>query len=98
MNNKMIPGLLLGFSMWGVTANAAQFAITCDRACLRRQKPRCGSVHENLSGGEAQRGVGVAPAPRIPGSCAQSREATATQTQPEDGTDTSVERVIPAMP
>jgi hypothetical protein len=35
MKNKMIPGLLLGISMWGVTANAAQSAITCDRECLR---------------------------------------------------------------
>jgi hypothetical protein len=31
----MIPGLLLGISMWGATANAAQSAITCDRECLR---------------------------------------------------------------
>jgi hypothetical protein len=35
MKNRMIPGLLLGISMWGVTANAAQSAITCDRECLR---------------------------------------------------------------
>jgi hypothetical protein len=35
MKNKMIPGLLLGISMWGVTANAAQSAIGCDRECLR---------------------------------------------------------------
>jgi hypothetical protein len=35
MKNKMILGLLLGISMWGVTANAAQSAITCDRDCLR---------------------------------------------------------------
>jgi hypothetical protein len=35
MKNKMIPGLLLGISMWGVTANAAQSAIACDRECLR---------------------------------------------------------------
>jgi hypothetical protein len=35
MKNKMLPGLLLGISMWGVTANAAQSAITCDRECLR---------------------------------------------------------------
>jgi len=35
MKNKMIPGLLLGISMWGVTANAAQSASTCDRECLR---------------------------------------------------------------
>jgi hypothetical protein len=35
MKNKMIPGLLLGISMWGVTANAAQSAISCDRECLR---------------------------------------------------------------
>jgi hypothetical protein len=34
MKNKTILGLLLG-SMWGVTANAAQSAITCDRECLR---------------------------------------------------------------
>ena len=35
MKNGMIPGLLLGISMWGVTANAAQSAIACDRECLR---------------------------------------------------------------
>jgi hypothetical protein len=35
MKNKMMLGLLLGVSMWGVTANAAQSAITCDRECLR---------------------------------------------------------------
>ena len=35
MKNKTIPGLLLGVSMWGATANAAQSAITCDRECLR---------------------------------------------------------------
>ena len=35
MKNKMIPGLLLAVSMWCVTANAAQSAITCDRECLR---------------------------------------------------------------
>jgi hypothetical protein len=35
MKNKTILGLLLGVSMWGVTANAAQSAITCDRECLR---------------------------------------------------------------
>src|SRR5580700_7346106 len=34
MRNKTILGLLLGVSMWGVTANA-QSAITCDRECLR---------------------------------------------------------------
>src|SRR6202167_2384562 len=34
MKNKTILGLLLGVSMWGVTANA-QSAITCDRECLR---------------------------------------------------------------
>jgi hypothetical protein len=28
-------GLLLGVSMWGVAANAAQSAVTCDRECLR---------------------------------------------------------------
>jgi hypothetical protein len=31
----MILGLLLGIIMWGLTANAAQSAITCDRECLR---------------------------------------------------------------
>ena len=36
MKNKTILGLLLGGSMWGVTANAAQSA-TCDRECLRGQ-------------------------------------------------------------
>jgi len=35
MKNKTIPGLLLGVSMWGATANAAQSAITRDRECLR---------------------------------------------------------------
>ena len=90
MNNKKTPGLLLGFSMWSATANAAQLAITCDRECLRRQEPRCGSVHEILSGEWSS-------------ACsADSRivctGATATQTQPEDGTDTSGERVIPEMP
>src|SRR5580698_7291014 len=35
VKDKMIPGLLLGNSMWGVTASAAQSAITCDRECLR---------------------------------------------------------------
>ncbi len=35
MKNKMILGLLLGISMWGLTANAAQIAMTCDRECLR---------------------------------------------------------------
>jgi len=35
MKNKTIPGLLLGVSMWGATANAAPSAITCDRECLR---------------------------------------------------------------
>ena len=36
MKNRTIPGLLLlGVSTWGVTANAAQSAITCDRECLR---------------------------------------------------------------
>jgi len=35
MKNKMIAGLLLWISMWGVTASAAQSAITCDRECLR---------------------------------------------------------------
>ena len=33
--NRMIPGLLLGISIWGATANAAQSAVTCDRECLR---------------------------------------------------------------
>src|SRR5665213_225523 len=35
MKNRTIPGLLLGISMWGVTANAAQSTIACDRECLR---------------------------------------------------------------
>jgi hypothetical protein len=35
MKNKTIPGLLLGVSIWGATANAAPSAITCDRECLR---------------------------------------------------------------
>jgi hypothetical protein len=35
MKNRTIPGLLLGISMWGVTPNAAQSAVTCDRECLR---------------------------------------------------------------
>ena len=35
MKDRMILGLLLGISIWGVTANAAQSAITCDRECLR---------------------------------------------------------------
>ncbi|HTR36963.1 MAG TPA: hypothetical protein VMH80_13740 [Bryobacteraceae bacterium] len=35
MNNQMILVLVLGLSTWGVTANAAQSAITCDRECLR---------------------------------------------------------------
>jgi len=35
MKNQMILGLLLGMSMCGVTANAAQSALTCDRECLR---------------------------------------------------------------
>ncbi len=34
MKNKAILGLLVGFGMWGVTANA-QSAIPCDRECLR---------------------------------------------------------------
>jgi hypothetical protein len=34
MKNKTILGLLLGVSMWGVTASA-QSATTCDRECLR---------------------------------------------------------------
>ncbi|MBZ5579205.1 MAG: hypothetical protein LAP40_21805 [Acidobacteriia bacterium] len=37
MNHKTILGLLLGVSLWGVTANAAESAITCDRECLRGQ-------------------------------------------------------------
>ena len=36
MKSKTILGLLLGVSMWGVTANA-QPAMTCDRECLRGQ-------------------------------------------------------------
>ncbi len=35
MKSKAIPGLLLGVSMWGVAANAAESPITCDRECLR---------------------------------------------------------------
>ena len=35
MKNNTILGLLLGLGIWGVTANAAQSAITCDRECLR---------------------------------------------------------------
>src|SRR5208282_493720 len=35
MKNKTILGMLLGVSMWGASANAAQSAITCDRECLR---------------------------------------------------------------
>ena len=35
MKKRTIPGLLLGISMWGGTANAAQSAVTCDRECLR---------------------------------------------------------------
>jgi hypothetical protein len=35
MKNQMILGLLLGISMCGATANAAQSATTCDRECLR---------------------------------------------------------------
>src|SRR5580692_9812457 len=35
MKSRMIPGLLLGISMCGATANAAQSAITCDREFLR---------------------------------------------------------------
>lgn len=31
----LLGGLLLGVSMWGVAANAAQSAVTCDRECLR---------------------------------------------------------------
>ena len=32
---RMILGLLLGMTVWGVTANAAQSAVSCDRECLR---------------------------------------------------------------
>src|SRR6187455_185181 len=35
MKNKTILGLLLAVCVWGVTANAAQRATTCDRECLR---------------------------------------------------------------
>lgn len=35
MKNKLIPVLLLWVSTWGVTANAAPSAVTCDRECLR---------------------------------------------------------------
>jgi hypothetical protein len=35
MKNQTILGLLLGFSIWGATSNAAQSAPTCDRECLR---------------------------------------------------------------
>jgi len=35
MKNQMILGLLLGIRMCGVTATAAQSALTCDRECLR---------------------------------------------------------------
>src|SRR5438552_6422421 len=35
MKNKTILGLLLAVCVWGVTANAAQSATTCDRECLR---------------------------------------------------------------
>ena len=35
MKNKTISGLLLGLSFWGVTANMAEAATTCDRECLR---------------------------------------------------------------
>jgi hypothetical protein len=35
MKNKTILGLLLGVSMWGATANAAQSPVACDRECLR---------------------------------------------------------------
>jgi len=35
MKNQMILRLLLGISTCGVTANAAQSALTCDRECLR---------------------------------------------------------------
>jgi len=35
MKNKTTLGLLLGVSMWGAAASAAQSAITCDRECLR---------------------------------------------------------------
>ena len=35
MKNKTIIGLLLAVCVWGVTANAAQTATTCNRECLR---------------------------------------------------------------
>src|SRR5579872_4014154 len=35
MKNKTTFGLLLGVSMWGITANAAESATACDRECLR---------------------------------------------------------------
>jgi hypothetical protein len=35
MKNRTIPGLLLAIGMWGVSANTAQAAATCDRECLR---------------------------------------------------------------
>jgi hypothetical protein len=35
MKNKPIVGLLLAVCVWGVSANGAQRAITCDRECLR---------------------------------------------------------------
>ena len=35
MKNKTILGMLLGIGMWGVTASAAESAVTCDRECLR---------------------------------------------------------------
>lgn len=35
MRNRVIPGLLLGIGMCGVSANAAQSDASCDRECLR---------------------------------------------------------------
>ncbi len=35
MKNKRILGLLLGISVWGASASAAESAIACDRECLR---------------------------------------------------------------
>src|SRR5262245_23431912 len=35
MKTKTIPGLLLAFCVWSVTANAVQSPASCDRECLR---------------------------------------------------------------
>jgi len=35
VKNKTILALMLAVCVWGVTANAAQTAATCDRECLR---------------------------------------------------------------